>query len=299
MLGRFVSTDSNITYGISIVGQAQAGKSELARITTEAWSELYPHTEAFHFKSGAGFRSIAAEVMRCGFDNYDYDKKVTESQFLRDVNRFVRDCGTVTLERIIGNAYGGSLRSDKLGSVAVTSAVSYISEHPYFRPRLNEAAGNRLKDILINPRKENLTEKPSVVVFDGRNKDECNEVLSRAGVIVLGTFVMTCPEDVIVTRKMAKDPEVDAVTEEQRLRERNIADRRRGLGPTTLPRDLKHSINLDELLDLPNEHLWLAHAGRAITQDPENAGIIFRTDRLTPGDEHRALPSIIRGMFPE
>jgi hypothetical protein len=148
------------------------------------------------------------------------------------------------------------------------------------------------------PGRADLSERPSFVVLDGRNRFECNEILSIAGVALLGTFVVTCPEEVIATRKAVNDPELNIEQEIQRLRRRNTDDRSRGLGPMTLPQDIEMPFNADMLLDFPGEQAWrLAYTGNASRQNPEDSGVIFRTDKMTLDDELHAAKGILRGMF--
>lgn len=311
---RFVSTDSNITHGMTIVGPSGTGKSELARITLDAWSEIYPYTGSFHFKSGFLFRRLAADVVGHADIDFDPDKNVDDAVFLNELEKFKgRDISSSDLDWRLNHShvldfYKAVVETDpgvrytnrglSLDSAAVNSAVAHISEDPYFRPHLNKAAARRLGEILLQPNLADLVERPSFVVFDGRNRFECNEMLSMARVAVLGTIVVTCPENVAAARRVTKDPTLDVTEEAERLRHRNEIDRRRGLsmGPTTLPVDIAEVINADELIGLPNSETWFYHAGKAVARDPKNTSIIFRTDKMTFEDEKLAMRGILKGV---
>lgn len=294
---RFASTDSNVTYGITVVGEAQSGKSVMARKLFQAWGELYPHTTGLHFDTGIGFRRMAAEILYSRMDQ-DHPDEPVDAYFHHNVRRYwvFRDWRDKAHQ--VKRAYEFSNHyEDKLRTVAVDSAVPYVAEDHELRPELNKAAGYRLREIIRHPHIADLSERPSFVVIDGRNRGECNEILSIAGVALLGTLILTCPEDIAASRKVLNNPELDLLQEEQFLRERNIKDRGRGLGPTTLPKDIPEFIYADKLIELSDPEAWLAHAGRAMAADPGKRGIALRTDKMTLEDEGYIARSILKGMF--
>lgn len=283
------------TYGVSIVGEAQAGKTTLRDIITNTWDKFDPLGGALPFSTSDGFRGLSLEILQR--NRADLSARVNESDFMHQVEDFKTGCDEDELTQLLDSAYQRPAHKDYLRSAAVDSVVALASSDADLRPKVNAAGARHLDAILQDPSLAGLAERPSLVVLDARNIDECNRKFTMAGVAILGTFVLTCPEEVVASRKARKNPGLNVFQEVRNLRARNMDDRNREIGRMTLPEDLEKPLYAHEVVGRPKETAWLAMMGRVAVRNPYISGIVMPTDRIGIKEEERAVEGILQGML--
>lgn len=94
-----VEFDYDRPFGISIIGDAQAGKTTLCRGLTDAWKMFQPDTEVVHFSNSDGFRGLTEEIITAA--GIPADKTVTEDEAKRAIENFI-DLFGICPERLDG-----------------------------------------------------------------------------------------------------------------------------------------------------------------------------------------------------
>ncbi len=281
--------------GLVIVGMAQSGKTALRKCISHSWSmNFHPEGEVYPFSNSNGFRGVTARaISELG---YDHDTPVPDTADFVD-----RLCNHYDLQdstELLDSFYDAPADDDILRSVAVDSAVPYVSENGRIRPHINAAGSRFIERVLRYPYKAGLKARPGLIIIDGRSQEECVGKFLSADVRPLGTFVLTCPEELAANRNPRITPEMHAA-EVSRLQARNKEDRGRVLGRMTLPEDLSQAFVLHELTDEPprcEANRRLLNAGAAIAEDWQ-AGAVVDTQHLTLDDERRAVELILWGAL--
>lgn len=291
--------DSEVTAGIIIVGEAQAGKTTANKIIAGLWPG-FANTPVLEFTNSNGFRGLTSVVLqRAGIDT---DQPVPKEHYAELLDQYVSDeANRLALPALLDSLYRQPLTTEELRNPAVHSAVAYTSEHSLVRPEVNKAGADFLRDALAKPELVGLDEKPGLVILDARNNNECRDKFDRAGVRAIGTLVLTCPEIVVAKRKLpAGTSETEIEAEAARLRERNQTDRQREIGRMTLPPDFVSPIVLDRLIpthtNSPMTEKAIVVAGRLIAAK-SNAALVVRTDKIDKQTEATALGLAMSGML--
>ncbi len=275
--------DPSNTLGVLIVGQAQAGKTTLKDIVCETWGAFDPEGFAMPFANSNGFRGITFLALKYG--GIQTDEAVDDIKFQSILESYLE---ATEVESTLERLYADPLDESLLRNPAVDSVVAISAEHPLVRPATNDAGAQLLRVMLNNPGDFGMSEKPGLVVLDTRNCEEGEHKLSEAGVQLMGTLVLTCPEEVIASRKSGVSADS--------IRRRNAADRNRNIGRMTLPEDFGTTYVVDEMIADDNVTQRLLDAGFAVASS-QDAAIVLRTDRLTIREEQDAIDPIMNGML--
>jgi hypothetical protein len=278
--------------GLYIVGMAQAGKTTLREILTEAWPG-----PVLNFSNSNGFRGITAyTLIEAGHCLEDQEGLADVVPRLLSAYDAMSDY--TQIESILNGLYEEPYPKETLRSPAVEAVVPIVSEHPVLRSLVNAAGGRYLGKVMSThvPGKDT----PGLTILDARNALECGHKFTSAQVANLGGFVLRCPEEVIVERS----PESANMTPGERaarvkmLESRNRRDRSRAAGPMTLRGDFARAHAIHEIIDsgeqLPLE--TLRQIGFDVASHPNEACIDLATDEIDLVTEHWALPYVFAGM---
>ncbi len=289
-----VSFDPTNTYGLSIVGEAQAGKTTLRDIVAEVGQSFYREGEILHFSNSNGFRGLTSQVLEVA--DVSFDDVVPPDEYLRILEGYIDRYDPEELASILDALYYSPLDDEFLRNEAVNSAVALTSEHSQLRPIVNAAGARHMRRLIEEPDIGGMSEKPWLVVLDARNQDECQNKFLTAGVKSIGTLVLTCPEEVVIERKFGANVDSDTFKREvAKLKLRNETDRNRIIGRMTLPEDLRHKIDIATLVYYDDVD-GLYDAGRILATVP-NAGAVFATNDLTKAQEAFAVDYLARGVL--
>lgn len=272
------------SHGLVIVGMAQAGKTTLTRLAAKAWQEFDHEAHVLNFSNSDGFRGFAAIAI--SYAGLDFEQPVNADEFNEQLDDFIASLSIAEVDDLFDELYAAPLRDDILRNPAVNSAVGIVAAHEHLRPVAERSGSDRLKTIVENPNLIRLDRVPSLVLLDSRNQTESLEKFEHAGVRSLGTIVLTCDEEIVVSRN-SKAGTVDD------LRKRNQTDRGRQLGPMTLPEDLSLPFNLT---DIHSKHETLYAAGILLASIADS-GLHIDTAVITEQQEAAALPPLMSGML--
>lgn len=282
-----VMIDPSIPLGIVICGQAQAGKTTLRDIITKTWRGFDADGYALPFTNSNGFRGLTYKVIEN--NGLNLDEQIDKRTFGEMLSEYA---DSTDLTEVAKQLYETPLDETLLRNPAVNSTVSITGEDAIARPILNQAGAEHLGAMLNNPHHFGMPEAPGLVILDARNKEECELKFERAGVRMMGTFALLCPEETVAARKSEAGNQglIDM------LRQRNHDDRNRAIGRMTLPEDLDITYVADQSLEADNPQQALVEIGRKAVLNT-NAGIVIRTDILTIQQERDAVDAIINGML--
>lgn len=288
-----IGFDNDTPRGIIVVGQAQAGKTTLTSELIKLWPAFCDETHPLQFSNSNGFRGSTHEILT--WANWSSERQVPSAVFADILGEYVESPEIEKLPDILPSYYSSPPGPDVLRSPAVDSAVASTSEHLTLRPLINEVGAVFLSQQIACPEKYGLPARPGLVVLDARNQMECRNKFARAGVMNIGTIILTCPEEVIAQRKLGANAEpADLRALADLLRARNTTDRNRSLAPMTMPDDVKFRFTVDQM----HSEVQLYEAGVISVSEPDS-GIVFRTDQLTIAQERDALGLLLAGMLNE
>lgn len=270
--------------GVIVCGMSQAGKTTARDMIAEAWCDIRPSTEVLPFTNSNGFRGLTYVVLE--HFGQAAEAQVDESAFAGLLNSYVAEAD---MPVVLSDLYERPLPPEQLRCPAVNSVVAVTAETLHVRPQVTEAGADFLAKILVDPLMYGYPKTPDLVILDGRNNQELQEKFTRAGVRGLGTIVLTCPEEVVVTRV---SQQIDL------LIRRNQKDRQNPIAPMTLPEDFKITHLVDDIIKRRNAARLLEEAGAEATANQE-AAVVIRTDHITLEEEARAMGPILRGMLSE
>lgn len=286
--------DHEVTGGIVIVGEAQAGKTTFMNIVTEEWGGI-DGRPVYKFSNSDGFRGLTAHVLsRSGVSLDTAVDPATYDGMLGDFGAEIPDDELLAL---LDGCYSQPAAKEILRSRAVNSVVATTSEHPDVRQLVNAAGSRRMMQVLQQPHLENFAERPGLVVLDARNQGECLRKFDAAGVVPLGTFVLTCSETVAAKRILRGRGGDEAIYQEAaRLAQRNETDRRRPVGAMTCPDDLHPVISATEAMW--SGGVALIEAGAEAARN-RTAGIVVETDEIDLNDEKYIAKHVLMGAVME
>jgi hypothetical protein len=282
--------------GIAIVGMSQAGKTTLRSMSHEVWQGYRPDSGVLDFSNSDGYRGITYEIQR----RYGYDpsRPIEDvARYLAHVGDFAETASDEELNAALEHMYAQPRGPEDLRSPAVNSVVAATSEDIRLHPLVDKAGANHLRRIIAEPDAFGYDRRSGLVVVDARNYPECRRSFEAAGVTTLGAFVLTCDERAAVSRSQKNLTVAAFEAEVQRLRQRNKQDAARPLevGPTTMPEDLAHAVDLGALAHRSTEE-QLEAAGALVATTPD-AGFVVRTDQLTLDQERWAFGHVFTGML--
>jgi hypothetical protein len=279
--------------GLIIAGPAQVGKTTVRGYIGDAWNQLSPGSSMLTYSASNGFRGLASVAFEAaGIDPAHAVEHERAADTLRDyVNRHDPE----ELSLVIGGLYRKPRSERQLRSPAVNSGVAVVSELADIRREIVTAAGNYVAHMVH--RVEGT--KPALVVLDARNVPEQYATLQVAKVGLLGNVLPTCPPEVVAERVAAQrlgcTPLPHEIDQELgRLHARNLIDRQGNAASMTLPEDLTTTHQLHELLGQGAEAVM--RASKDIVGDI-HAGMVVRTDLISPAQERRGLKAMLHGML--
>jgi hypothetical protein len=291
-----VVTDPDQSLGLVIVGMAQAGKTKLRSIVEETWQEFAPDSPTLSFSNSNGFRGLTAAVLELG--DVAGGSEVTEEDFRLMLDNYLSVYSPENdVPELLDAMYTQPAPADILRSRAVDSTVAMLSEDLRVRPLVNSAGARFLNKIIEDPTVAHLEERPGLVILDGRSADECRAKFDAAGVNAIGTFVLTCPEEIAADRGFPGASDDVVEREVRRLQERNRVDRARMLGRMTLPPDLAVSVYVYDLVTEADSRRVLVAAGMLLATAEVPAGAVFATDRVSIEQEEVAVDGLMTGML--
>lgn len=276
--------DPTIPRGIVVVGMAQAGKSTFAKAIAEEWRNFDPDNEVLNYSNSDGFRGYTATILK--ELGHDLELPIESDVFSESLDGFVDSHSESDLAEIATSLYAAPLPNEELRNPAVNSVVAIVGNHEKVRLIIEAASADYLRNIINDPSLIQQDAQPSLTVIDSRNQHDTVEKFEHAGVVLLGSFVLTCNEEVVVARV----PDAGPV---ETLRRRNQQDRDRRIGPMTLPEDLSPSYELAKMYSNPD---MLFMVGAALVMNPES-GMHIDTAIVTQEQETAALPPIFAGML--
>lgn len=161
-----------------------------------------------------------------------------------------------------------------LRSAQVDAAVGLVSADEGVFIKAAGAVADYIGLMINDPHKTGRKKAPNILVVDARNLfTDCvpgienSNAMRKDSATHLGSFILTCREEVAARRTSSKEPYEVVLA---RLIARNIADRTRLLGPTTMPDDpeFKGSTSKIENLILSGDIEALHEAGFNMGCDP-------------------------------
>jgi hypothetical protein len=286
-----IAIDPDVTYGVAFVGMGRAGKTTGRGMVGRWWREQ-GFGEPLGYSASDGFRGLTAKVAE--WAGLPLGEHIDDDRYKELLEAYITATDSDELMGLLDSLYRDPEGSDVLRSPAVDKAVPLTAEHPIIRPAVNTAAAYFLRKVIDNPGLKGLPEPPSLTTLDARNMGECLEKFNTAGVQSLGTFVLTCPEEIVIDRK--KDlSAAERARELALLKRRNALDRGREIPSTrmTLPVDLGLPLDMHTLLAEGVDAMYEAGVKAATIA---GAGIVIPTDRVNPEDEASGLDMVMRGM---
>jgi len=286
-----VRADPDVTLGVLIVGMAQAGKTTFRNMVSREWAAV-DGRPVLEFSASNGFRGLTALVL----DRSDVavHETVDENRYLDMLDGYTDNVDADEIDGILDQLYAEPLPEWRLRNTAVNTTVAITSEHPSIRHTVNAAGGRYLRRVIDDPDSAGLDRRPGLVVLDARNQEECLHKFGIANVQPAGSFVLTCPEEIVAMRRARPGASpADIAAEAERLRHRNEVDRQRPVGAMTLPEDLTTAYEAEELVLLGDSAI--VRAGMQIAHEP-TSGVVIPTDILTQSDEKYLTRHVMRGM---
>ena len=277
-------------YGITIVGEAQSGKSTLCNGITEGWKSLDPAACILHFSNSDGFRGLTAEILDT--TGISGDTHLDGDRAQKIVEEYLVKYGIC--DDRLDTYYQSPKPKTVLRKPAVNEMVAYVAEHRLLRPRVTEAGSRFMKKILSNPSVAHLEVPPNLFVLDARSIPECSEKFDNAGVQQLGAFILLCRPSVVVDRT----DDDSGLLKQQRiesLEERNRKDRKRTLAKMSLPSDYPDYVEISEAVSLVDRR-ELYNIGRKVEQDPRNRPMVLNTEHTSRVQTEESMQYILSGL---
>jgi hypothetical protein len=307
---------------VAIVGMGQAGKTTLGTMIRGHFLADEPGATVEQFSASSGFRGLT-EDLRDYFElprNIPLDELTAEqlrsipaAEMLADfagdgealaqamINATIgdylneEDDGNEPwyrqlLEEHFSRYYTNPYSEDRLRNPAVNSLVSQVSVTDA-RSHINDAAARHMRVLCSDD-----ATRPDAIIFDARNIAECEDKCVAAGLRRMLTFVLECPEDVVINRTPDIAPE-DIEDEIKWLTARNDADRDRdpNRGRMARAEDVDFPIEAHLLLGVETSYEELAIAGMRAMVDRDVA-IIIRTNELDLSQESEVIKYIMAGV---
>ena len=278
-------------YGITIVGQAQAGKTTLRTGITEAWIKDFDREATIvHFSNSDGFRGLTAEIIAAY--GLQTDRAVKEHEAYNLIEKFIDTYGIC--EEQLNRYYHHPSPNSVLRTTAVNTLVAHVAENEIIRPKINKAGSRFMREIIMDPSVKELENRPDLFVLDARNIPECEAKFRDAGVKPLGAFIIMCDEKVVVDRI----PDSSGLSKETRiktLKERNDTDRNRILAKMSLPEDFPEGVDISEAVLNGEEHI-LYGLGRFVSQDPTNRPVVLNTEQTSRTQTMDSMLHVLSGL---
>ena len=191
------------------------------------------------------------------------------------------------------------LSDDYLRSAQVDAAVGLVSADEGVFVKAAGAVADYIGLMINDPSKTGRQKAPNILVVDARNLfTDClpgienSNALRKGSATHLGSFILTCREEVAAQRTSSKEP-YDVIL--ARLIARNIADRSRRLGPTTMPDDpvFKGLTSKIENLILSRDVSGLHEAGFRMGTDPARYPIGIDTEFTNANEMQGSLGFVL------
>jgi hypothetical protein len=277
-------------YGITIVGEAQSGKSTLCNGITEGWKSLEPAACIMHFSNSDGFRGLTAEILDTA--GISGDRIIDASCTQKIVEEYLEKYGIC--DEKLDAYYQSPKPKTVLRTPAVNEMVAFVAEHTQLRPAINRAGSRFMKEIISNPAVAHLEIPPNLFVLDARSIPECSEKFDNAGVQHLGSFILLCRPSVVVDRT----DDDNGLTTQQRIKsleERNRKDRERSIAKMSLPSDYPGYVEISDAVSLVDRRA-LYKLGRKVELDPRNRPMVLNTEHTSRVQTEESMQYILSGL---